>query len=141
MVNSINNALHRMPRVILILLVCALVAIIGIIDYITSFDISISFFYLAPIFLATWYIDRTAGITLSITCAIIWFVTSTLTLPSRGIPMWILTWNAATRLGLSGRRLSSRQPASCSRSRKETGADRLSDRDLELTGLPRAGEY
>lgn len=97
--NSINNALHRMPRVILILLVCALVAIIGIIDYITSFDISISFFYLAPIFLATWYIDRTAGITLSITCAIIWFVTSALTLPSRGIPMWILTWNAATRLG------------------------------------------
>ncbi|PJH76176.1 MAG: hypothetical protein CO064_02640, partial [Anaerolineae bacterium CG_4_9_14_0_8_um_filter_58_9] len=56
-------------------------------------------FYLAPILLAAWYIDRTAGVVLSFTCAIIWFVTSAITLPSRGIPMWVLIWDAAILLG------------------------------------------
>jgi diguanylate cyclase (GGDEF)-like protein len=96
---STHNTLHKMPREILILIICALAAIIGSVDYITSFDISISLFYLAPILLAAWYIDRTAGVVLSITSAIIWFVTSATTIPSRGIPIWVLIWDAAILLG------------------------------------------
>jgi len=88
-----------MPREILILIICALAAIIGIADYITSFDLTLSLFYLIPILLAAWYIDQAAGIVLSITSAIIWFTTGVITLPSRGIPMWILIWDAAVLLG------------------------------------------
>ncbi len=100
MMNNINYMLHKRPRAILVLLACALVAIIGIIDYSTSFDISISFFYLAPIIFATWYIDLTAGITLSIMSTIIWLVTSVLAMPSQGISMWVLVLDSAIRLGL-----------------------------------------
>ena len=99
MLNSTHHKLHKMPREILILIVCTLAVIIGIVDYITSFDISISFFYLAPILLAAWYIDRTTGVVLSITSAIIWFITSAITIPSRGIQIWVLIWNAAILLG------------------------------------------
>ena len=99
MLNSTHHKLHKMPREILILIVCTLAVIIGIVDYITSFGISISFFYLAPILLAAWYIDRTTGVVLSITSAIIWFITSAITIPSRGIQIWVLIWNAAILLG------------------------------------------
>jgi len=99
MSKSIHNTFHKMPREILILIICALAAIIGIVDYLTSFDVSISLFYLAPILLAAWYIDRTTGVVLSITCAIIWFVTSAITIPSRGIQIWVLVWDAASLLG------------------------------------------
>ena len=96
---SFHDTLHKMPREILILFICALIAIIGILDYITSFDISISLFYLAPILLAMWYIDRTAGVILSITSAIIWFVTGVITIPSRGISILVIIWNATILLG------------------------------------------
>lgn len=51
MLKSFHDTLHKMQREILILFICALIAIIGILDYIISFDVSISLFYLAPILL------------------------------------------------------------------------------------------
>jgi len=99
MLKPFDSTLPKMPREILIVIISALTAIIGIVDYITSFDISISLFYLAPILLATWYLGQTAGLTLSIASAIIWFVTSLLTMPTRGIPMWVLAWDTTLLLG------------------------------------------
>ena len=98
MLKPFHDTLHKMPREILILIICALAAIIGIVDYMTSFEVSISLSYLVPILLATLYIDRTAGVILSITSAIIWFVTGVITISSRGIPMWVLIWDAAILL-------------------------------------------
>ncbi len=100
MLNNINYTLHKMPRAILVLIACVPIAIIGVSDYSTNFDFSISFFYLAPIIFATWYIDLTAGITLSVMSTIIWLATSAIALPSQGISMWVLVLESAIRLGL-----------------------------------------
>jgi diguanylate cyclase (GGDEF)-like protein len=95
---SLNYTLEKMPREVLILLICVLVAVIGIVDYTTSFDILISLLYLIPVLLAVWYLDLVTGIILSFTCAIIWLVTSYITTPAGNTPTWVLIVNAAILL-------------------------------------------
>lgn len=46
---------------------------VGIIDYVTGTELSISIFYLLPISLVTWFINRKTGIALSVAGVIIWF--------------------------------------------------------------------
>jgi len=47
---------------------------VGIIDYVSGTELSISIFYLLPISLVTWFISRKTGVTLSIVGVIIWHV-------------------------------------------------------------------
>ena len=73
-------------------------ALIGIVDYITGYEISTSVFYLIPIALASWYASRRYAIAISILCAIVWgYIDS-----SSGHPYthaWIPYWNAFVRFG------------------------------------------
>lgn len=46
---------------------------IGLLDYITGSELSFSIFYLAPVFFASWFSGRSAGIFISIICALFWF--------------------------------------------------------------------
>lgn len=78
-------------------IVLVLVALVGYLDYATGFEISLSFLYLVPIALATWYVDSRAGyivIFLSVTTWILsnWAAGETY---SREV---IRYWNAFTRL-------------------------------------------
>jgi hypothetical protein len=57
-----------------ILLCSALLFIIGIVDYLTGTEISLSIFYLFPVALATWFVNRRTGILFSIIGAAIWFL-------------------------------------------------------------------
>ena len=51
-----------------------LVLIVGIIDYVTGFEISFSIFYLFPVFLASWYLNIRTGIAISAGSAILWLL-------------------------------------------------------------------
>jgi diguanylate cyclase (GGDEF)-like protein len=68
-----------------------LVAVIGLVDYVTSKDISMGLFYLSPISLVTWFISRPFGIAAAIVCTSLWAGTDMLTglsYPSLGFYLW-----------------------------------------------------
>jgi diguanylate cyclase (GGDEF)-like protein len=76
----------------------AFVILLGIIDYLTGYEISVSLFYLVPIFLVVWYADGRMGLVLSFASAITWLIADY----SAGLfyshPS-IYVWNTLLRLG------------------------------------------
>lgn len=76
-----------------------LVGLIGILDYLTGYDLSVSSFYVIPIFLSTWFCGRQMGILTSALSVTMWFLTDLLAghvYPHPGIPYW----DALVRWGL-----------------------------------------
>jgi diguanylate cyclase (GGDEF)-like protein len=74
-----------------------LVVFLGMIDYLTGYEISFSLFYLIPIFIVAWYVDGRMGLILSSASAISWFIadyTSGLVYSNPSI----YVWNAILRL-------------------------------------------
>lgn len=68
----LTNQFKQQPRAIILALSLALVAIIGVVDYVTGFTIFFSAFYLLPVALASWYVGTPAGIVLSILSVGVW---------------------------------------------------------------------
>jgi diguanylate cyclase (GGDEF)-like protein len=57
----IHNYFSPQRRSIILLSTFILIVLIGILDYVTGFEISLSLLYVVPISLATWYINSRAG--------------------------------------------------------------------------------
>ncbi len=75
-----------------------LVALIGLIDYITGYELSFSIFYLIPIAASAWYSGASLGNSVCLLAATTWLAveqTSGHTYANSLIPLW----NAAVRLG------------------------------------------
>jgi diguanylate cyclase (GGDEF)-like protein len=98
-ISSIHAFLSRLSMSLLALIIIGLIFAIGAADYFTGYDLSVSLFYLAPIAVAAWYINRSTALGVSIACAVMWLVSSALTLPVREFPFVVLFWNAGVRLG------------------------------------------
>jgi len=76
-----------------------LVLVLGVVDYRTGFELSISLFYLIPIFLVAWFTDRNLTLIISAVSVIIWFLTDYVTGLTYSNPM-IYVWNTMIRLGI-----------------------------------------
>jgi diguanylate cyclase (GGDEF)-like protein len=50
------------------------VSFIGVLDYLTGNEISLSLFYLAPIVMVTWFVDKNAGLIISFLATLSWLV-------------------------------------------------------------------
>jgi diguanylate cyclase (GGDEF)-like protein len=50
------------------------VSFIGVLDYLTGNEISLSLFYLAPIVIVTWFVDKNAGLVISFLATLSWLV-------------------------------------------------------------------
>lgn len=75
----------------------ALVAGIGLVDYLTGPEISVSILYLIPIALLSWYAEKPAGYVLCLVSAVIWFGIDQITNHAYS-QEWISFWNALVRL-------------------------------------------
>jgi diguanylate cyclase (GGDEF)-like protein len=75
----------------------ATTAAIGVIDYLTGYEIAFSLFYLFPVSLLTWFAGRRLGITASIASALIW-LTADITSGHTYSDPAILYWNSVIRL-------------------------------------------
>lgn len=53
--------------------------IVGLLDYATGYEIGLSVFYLAPIALSVWFINRRAGVFMSVVCTVTMAATMYLT--------------------------------------------------------------
>jgi diguanylate cyclase (GGDEF)-like protein len=69
---------------------------VGVLDYITGWQVSFSIFYIAPILLATWYGSANAGVLLSIVSTVLWLTSDLLTAVDYDHPA-IPYWNAVVR--------------------------------------------
>jgi diguanylate cyclase (GGDEF)-like protein len=74
------------------------VLILGLIDYITGFELSFSFFYLLPITIVAWTAGREAGLVFSALCASIWFTSNLLSGQTFSSP-FVGVWNTLVRFG------------------------------------------
>ena len=61
-------------REFILLLGIVLMLFVGIIDYLTGTELSISIFYLLPIAIVTWYVNRATGTIISVFGVIIWYL-------------------------------------------------------------------
>ncbi len=80
-------------------MICAaLMLLVWAMDWVSGPDISTSIFYLIPIFIATWLINRHTGLAFSIAGAVFWFITDYTT--NTNLATWTIPfWNATVRLG------------------------------------------
>lgn len=122
---DLDALLEAGPDRLIYLLGLTLIAVIGILDHITGFELSFSVFYLIPIILAAWYIGNQAGLALSLISAVMWLgmdYTSGHAYSQAWMPLWnaivrlvffvLITYLAAEmKLRLQGERVSARTDA------------------------------
>ena len=76
----------------------ALIAVTGVIDVLTGYELSFSLFYLIPVALTTWFAGTRNGIVISIASAASWFIADTVSGHHYSHPA-ILYWNTSIRFG------------------------------------------
>jgi diguanylate cyclase (GGDEF)-like protein len=69
---SINKALDKLSLAWIVALAMAGVGLVGLVDHLTGYEVSLSVFYLGPVALATWYGSRRCGFLISVLSSAIW---------------------------------------------------------------------
>ena len=98
MVQRISTFIVRLPKPGLILVSLAITLLLGVLDYLTGYEVSFAFFYLVPVSLVAWFVGRDAAVGLSVVSAITWQVSNILAGESLSNPL-IFLWYTSTRLG------------------------------------------
>jgi len=95
---DVNKYFTTQSRLFLITSGLILVLFVGIVDYITGTELSISIFYLLPISLITWFVNRRTGVFTSIVCFVVELATDLMAGHPYSHPI-IVYWNNAVQLG------------------------------------------
>lgn len=69
--SALTSQFEKRPQAFSATISVALVAVIGLIDYLAGYAIFFSAFYLLPVALATWFVGRNWGILISIACVVV----------------------------------------------------------------------
>ena len=75
-----------------------LIITIGLLDFATGFEYSFSLFYLLPIVVVVWFVNKKTGIVFSVLAAIVWFMADYLSGKEYSQPI-IFFWNTGIRFG------------------------------------------
>ncbi len=91
------NFLEKRSKTFWIWAASVSVLLLGLIDYLTGYELNFSLFYLAPIFLATWFMGTRAGLLFSVVSDMTWFAADYLSGARYSHPT-IYVWNMLIRL-------------------------------------------
>jgi diguanylate cyclase (GGDEF)-like protein len=94
----ILSFLDRQNKATLWGVVAFLFLVLGIIDYVTGAEISIAFFYLIPISLASWSLGKNPGLVAALAATLLWQGTNLLSGGGPSSPA-VNIWNTFIRLG------------------------------------------
>ena len=94
----LDRILSRLSHGFLVALAVAGVAIVGVLDYLTSYEVSVALFYLGPVAIAAWYVGRRAGVAIAVISALSWCIADLAAGAAYSHPA-ILVWNALIRVG------------------------------------------
>ena len=86
------NRFERYSKPLLMTLTLVLLAIIGWVDWVTGYELSIFVFYLIPVSLAVWFVGDRFGVITSILCVIVWVLADWKAGAQYG--PFIVVWNA-----------------------------------------------
>ncbi len=92
------NVLETLPRGWLSAIALGTVAILGVVDYQTGFELSFSFFYVIPVVLTAWVLGKDTGLIFSILCTTVWLASNLLS-GQEFSSMFVGVWNTLTRFG------------------------------------------
>jgi len=70
---TFSAALHAQPKALIFLEALVLVLVIGILDSVGGWDVSMFLFYALPILLVVWFCDRRSAILCALICGVVWF--------------------------------------------------------------------
>jgi signal transduction histidine kinase len=93
------NALRRLskqPRLVIVAAGLSSIVLLGLLDYLTGPEVSLSVFYLLPISVVTWFTDRRSGIVVATIGAAMWLVADLKSGAAYSNPL-IPYWNAGVR--------------------------------------------
>ena len=85
------------PSYVLVLGGFVLTGLIGIVDFLTGYELSFSVFYVLPVAIVTWLTSRRLGLLTSLTCAFVWIGADVTTGHRYSYPL-IPIWNTLIRL-------------------------------------------
>ena len=91
-------SLEKLNKLFVIAIGSVLIIIVGIIDFLTGYELVFSLFYLIPISLVTWLTSRRFGMVMSLVSTIVWFISDVAAGSSYSHPL-IYVWNAIIILG------------------------------------------
>jgi len=95
------TALETMPRGWLNVIIPVVVLILGVVDYRTGVELSLSFFYLIPVAMAAWVFGKYTGLTYSVLAATVWLVSNLLS-GQMFSNIFVGVWNTLIRFGFYG---------------------------------------
>lgn len=87
---------EKLNKLFVIAIGFVLIGILGIIDFLTGYELAFSLFYLIPITLVSWRTDRRLGLVLSLFSALVWFISDLMARNSNLQPI-IYFWNTLIR--------------------------------------------
>src|SRR5205814_1604174 len=99
MAATLTGFLGRRSKTFIMCLGFCLVLLLGLVDYLTGPDLMFLVFYLAPIFLVSWFAGRRAGVLMAIASALVWAAADLMTVPAFLHPA-VHYWNTAMKLSL-----------------------------------------
>lgn len=76
-----------------------LLVIVGIIDFLTGYEVSSSIFYVLPVFISAWYLGKRQAVLFSLVCAFVWAAVDIIG-NHVYTSSYIVGWNSAVRFGL-----------------------------------------
>jgi diguanylate cyclase (GGDEF)-like protein len=95
------TALEAISKGWLNVIIFGVVLLLGVVDYFTGIELSISFFYLIPVSMAAWVFGKYTGLNYSVLSAIVWLV-SNLFSGQTFSNMFVGVWNTLIRFGFYG---------------------------------------
>ncbi len=98
MLRKIDSFLLSKPSYVIALFSLSLIAIIGMIDHATGYELSFSIFYTIPVSIGVWYLGKRFGNFVSILSATTWMAVEYFSGNQYSHPT-VLLWNTAVRLG------------------------------------------
>ena len=94
---DLDHFFSRQSRVTVVTIGSVLVVLLGVLDYFSSPELSLSVFYILPIFFVTWFAGYRYGIQISLASIAIWVVADFLIGRTYSHP-FIIGWNILVRL-------------------------------------------
>jgi diguanylate cyclase (GGDEF)-like protein len=98
-VSQIENFLSRLNRKSMLVFVFLVISLLGVVDFLTGFEVAFSFFYLIPVVLATWYLGHKEGRATAFLCTFIWAASNRLAGEFFANEL-IRYWNTGLRFGI-----------------------------------------
>ena len=95
--SALTNQFETRPRLFSIGVSVALVAAVGIVDYLSGYAIFFSAFYLLPVALASWYGGGIYGIVISVLSVLVWLL-GDIAAGARYSSVFVPIWNGAIGL-------------------------------------------